>query len=69
MISAVACLHEPDANGFLVIHRDIKTSNILIKTDEDDNERLILSDFGSAIKLKNGGFAKGQYGTLSKILN
>ena len=68
MVSAVASLHEPDANDMLVVHRDIKTSNILIRVEQDGNEVLVLSDFGNAILIKNGDFTNGIAGTRSKIV-
>jgi len=39
-----------------VIHRDIKPQNILVNTNEKGNPIPILSDFGSAIKLKDVSF-------------
>jgi serine/threonine protein kinase len=53
LVSAVKTLHSP-FNNKLVIHRDIKSNNILIKTENSGEITLKLADFGSSKILEVG---------------
>jgi serine/threonine protein kinase len=67
LVSAVVVIHQP-TDGFLVIHRDIKTENVLIKIIENGKPIVKLADFGCAIKIKFGERIEGVAGTISKLL-
>jgi serine/threonine protein kinase len=47
LIKGIAVLHSKD-----ILHRDIKPSNILINS-EDDNPRVVIADFSSAVAATN----------------
>ncbi len=42
-----------------IVHRDIRTSNILISVDDDGNHKLVLCDFGLSRIMGDGHYTKG----------
>ena len=64
LVNGVATMHTP-INGKLVIHRDLKSDNILVKI-YDDKFDLKICDFGASIIIEDGEHVKGEVGTRSK---
>ena len=63
-------MHTP-INGKLVIHRDLKSDNILVKTDQHNRPgkfELKISDFGYSKIIEVGEFVRGDASTRSKHL-
>ena len=66
LVSAVNALHTPVGNK-LVIHRDIKSDNILIKNEESGGVTLKLADFGSSKILEVGKLYHGDQGVTKSM--
>ena len=67
-MSAVESLHKPIKNVF-VIHRDIKSENILVNIESSGEIMIKLADFGSAKFLEVGGEpAKGDDGVTKCLI-
>jgi serine/threonine protein kinase len=67
LVSAVKALHSP-INNKLVIHRDIKSDNILIKFEASGEVTLKLADFGSSKILEVGQRCSGDEGVTQSML-
>ena len=70
LVNGIATMHTP-INGKLVIHRDLKSDNILVRTDQHNRQgefELKICDFGHSKIIKDGEFVKGEVSTIGKNL-